>query len=168
MARIKKEKEDEEVSHKAEKAKYDAKIKDLEEQIRMLRNESGDILQELERKMQMLIDNHEQEKGEMERDRKKEREDLSREAENRLKELKEDYERKLRELTIQKDTERNDLKTTLDARIRDLEDMLKKERENMEGSAKEREIALKKEIEEWKKKFTAKDSECEDLKSQIK
>jgi predicted nucleic acid-binding Zn-ribbon protein len=60
------------------------------------------------------------------------------------------------------------MKNTLDARIRDLEDQLKKERENMEGSAKEREAALKKEIEEWKKKFNAKESENEDLKSQIK
>jgi hypothetical protein len=53
----------------------------------MLRNESGDILQELERKMQMLIDNHEQEKNEIDRDRKREREELSREAERSLKEL---------------------------------------------------------------------------------
>jgi len=60
------------------------------------------------------------------------------------------------------------MKNTLDARIRDLEDQLKKERENMEGSAKEREAALKKEIEEWKKKFNGKESENEDLKSQIK
>jgi hypothetical protein len=35
----------------------------------------------------------------------------------------------------------------------------------MEGSAKEREMALKKEIEEWKKKFSLKESENEDLKS---
>ncbi len=60
-------------------------------------------------------------------------------------------------MTISKDTERNDLKNTLDARIRDLEDQLKKERENMEGSAKEREMALKKEIEEWKKKYGLKE-----------
>jgi hypothetical protein len=37
--------------------------------------------------MQMLIDNHEAEKNDTERDRKKEREDLSKEAERRLKEL---------------------------------------------------------------------------------
>ena len=38
----------------------------------------------------------------------------------------------------------------------------------MEGSAKEREMALKKEIEEWKKKYGLKEQENEDLKSQIK
>ena len=53
----------------------------------------------------------------------------------------------------------------MDARIRDLEDQLKKERENMEGSAKEREMGLKKEIEEWKKKYGLKESENDDLKS---
>jgi hypothetical protein len=66
----------------------------------MLRNESGDIMQELERKMQMLIDNHEAEKTEIDRERKKEREDLSRDAERRLKELQDDYEKRLRELTL--------------------------------------------------------------------
>lgn len=45
----------------------------------------------------------------------------------------------------------------MDARIRDLEEQLRKERENMEGSAKEREMTLKKEIEEWKKKYGVKD-----------
>jgi hypothetical protein len=34
---------------------------------------------------------------------------------------------------------------------------LRKERENMEGSAKEREKQLKKEIEEWKRKLQAKE-----------
>jgi hypothetical protein len=53
----------------------------------------------------------------------------------------------------------------LDARIKDLEDQLKKERENMEGSAKERELALKKEIEDWKKKYGLKEQENDDLKS---
>ena len=38
----------------------------------------------------------------------------------------------------------------------------------MEGSAKEREMGLKKEIEEWKKKYGLKESENDDLKSQIK
>jgi hypothetical protein len=40
----------------------------------MLRNESGDILSELERKMQMLIENHEREKEDIEKDRQRERE----------------------------------------------------------------------------------------------
>ena len=35
----------------------------------------------------------------------------------------------------------------------------------MEGSAKERENALKKEIEEWKKKYGVKDQENEDHKT---
>ena len=37
--------------HGEEKAKLEKKIKELEEQIRILRNESGDILQELEKKI---------------------------------------------------------------------------------------------------------------------
>jgi len=46
----------------------------------MLRSESGDILSELERKMQMLIDNHAQEKQEIEKERQKEREDAASDA----------------------------------------------------------------------------------------
>jgi septal ring factor EnvC (AmiA/AmiB activator) len=39
-----KEKDEEQVKHENERNKLEAKIKDLEEQIKMLRNESGDIL----------------------------------------------------------------------------------------------------------------------------
>jgi cell division protein FtsL len=38
----------------------------------------------------------------------------------------------------------------------------------MEGSAKERELQLKKEIEDWKKKLQAKERENDDLLKQIK
>lgn len=41
---MKHEKEAEAEKFAGEKAKYEAKIKDLEEQIRMLRNESGDVM----------------------------------------------------------------------------------------------------------------------------
>ena len=59
----------------------------------MLRNESGDILSELERKMQMLIENHEREKEDIEKDRQREREQFTYDAEKRLSIMKEDYER---------------------------------------------------------------------------
>jgi galactokinase/mevalonate kinase-like predicted kinase len=59
----------------------------------MLRSESGDILSELERKMQMLIDNHAQEKQEIEKERQKERDDAASDAKRRLQELRDDYER---------------------------------------------------------------------------
>jgi len=52
LQRVRAEKEDEAAIFTDEKAKYEKKIKDLEEQIRMLRSESGDILQELEKKIQ--------------------------------------------------------------------------------------------------------------------
>lgn len=42
-------------------------------------------------------------------------------------------------------------------RIKDLEDQLRKERENLEGNAKEREMQLKRDIEDWKKKLQAKE-----------
>lgn len=50
----------------------------------MLRNESGDIMQELERKMQMLIDSHEREKTELESDHKSALSSQASEAERRL------------------------------------------------------------------------------------
>ena len=80
MAKVKQEKDDEANRFSQEKAKYEQRIKDLEEQIRMLRSESGDILSELERKMQMLIDNHAQEKQDIEKERQKEREDAASDA----------------------------------------------------------------------------------------
>ena len=52
LQRVRAEKEDDVAKFTDEKAKYEKKIKDLEEQIRMLRSESGDILQELEKKIQ--------------------------------------------------------------------------------------------------------------------
>jgi predicted nucleic acid-binding Zn-ribbon protein len=67
---VKREKEADAEKYAGEKAKYEAKIKDLEEQIRMLRNESGDIMSELEKKMQMLIEAHEKEKTEIEGEHK--------------------------------------------------------------------------------------------------
>jgi predicted nucleic acid-binding Zn-ribbon protein len=51
LQRVRAEKEDEAAKFADEKAKYEKKIRDLEEQIRMLRSESGDILQELEKKI---------------------------------------------------------------------------------------------------------------------
>ena len=60
------------------------------------------------------------------------------------------------------------LQTTLETRIRELEDTLKRERENLQGSALEREQALKKEIEEWKKKLSDKQKENDELSRQIK
>lgn len=41
----------------------------------------------------------------------------------------------------------------MENRIRDLEDQLRREKENLEGNAKERERQLMKELEEWKNKF---------------
>lgn len=40
--------------------------------------------------------------------------------------------------------------------IRELEEQLRLERENLEGNAKERELQLKAEVEEWKKKLKEK------------
>ena len=48
---MKAEKEEEASKAADEKAKLEKKIRDLEEQIRILRSESGDILQELEKKI---------------------------------------------------------------------------------------------------------------------
>jgi len=45
---------------------------------------------------------------------------------------------------------------------------LRKERENLQGSAKEREEQLKREIEDWKKRLQAKEKENEELLRQIK
>ena len=70
LNQVKNEKEAEAEKFAGEKGKYEAKIKDLEDQIRMLRNESGDVMQELERKMQMLIESHERERGEMDSEHK--------------------------------------------------------------------------------------------------
>ncbi len=44
LLRVKAEKEDEALRYSQEKAAYEKKIRDLEEQIRLLRSESGDIL----------------------------------------------------------------------------------------------------------------------------
>lgn len=52
-------------------------------------------------------------------------------------------------------------------RIRDLEEQLRKERENLEGNAKEREMQLKRDIEEWQAKFTAKERELQEARDQI-
>ena len=82
--------------------------------------------------------------------------------------MREDYERQLKELEKKKDVERDDLKKTLEVKIRDLENLLRKERENMQGSAKEREEQLKREIEDWKKKLALKEKENEELLRQIK
>lgn len=45
----------------------------------------------------------------------------------------------------------------MEAKIRDLEELLRRERENLEGNAKEREMQLKKELEEWKRKLQEKE-----------
>jgi septal ring factor EnvC (AmiA/AmiB activator) len=49
-----------------------------------------------------------------------------------------------------------------------LEETLKRERENLQGSALEREQALKREIEEWKKRVQEKQKENEDLAKLLK
>lgn len=38
----------------------------------------------------------------------------------------------------------------MEQKIRDLEELLRREKENLEGNAKERELSLKREVEEWK------------------
>jgi septal ring factor EnvC (AmiA/AmiB activator) len=53
-------------------------------------------------------------------------------------------------------------------KIKELEELLRKERENLQGSAKEREEQLKREIEDWKKRLQAKEKENEELLRQIK
>jgi len=55
------------------------------------------------------------------------------------------------------------MRKELEKRIKDLEDQLRKERENLEGNAKEREMQLKRDIEEWKRKLQAKEDECNQL-----
>jgi len=42
------------------------------------------------------------------------------------------------------------LKKKFEEMIRDLEEQLRKERENLEGNAKERELQLKAELESWR------------------
>jgi hypothetical protein len=90
---VRREKEAEAERFAGEKAKYEAKIKDLEQQIRMLRNESGDIMQELEKKMMMLIQAHEQEKTQLNKDHEIELKNNADEGERKLRELREKYER---------------------------------------------------------------------------
>ena len=46
--------------------------------------------------------------------------------------------------------------------------MLRKERENMEGNAKERENQLRREIEDWKRKLTEKDQEMKVLEGKLR
>jgi predicted transcriptional regulator len=47
---------------------YEAKIKLLEEQIGMLKSESGDVVQQLEKRIRELVSAHEQEKEKMARE----------------------------------------------------------------------------------------------------
>ncbi len=42
------------------------------------------------------------------------------------------------------------MKKKFEEMIRDLEEQLRKERENLEGNAKERELQLKAELESWR------------------
>ena len=62
------EKEKSEEMGKAEKARigYEAKIKDLEEQIAMLQAQSGDIVGQLQEKIRVLMETHEREKTHIE------------------------------------------------------------------------------------------------------
>jgi len=66
----------------------------------------------------MLIDNHYQEKEEIESENKREREnalsDSERALREALRELREDYERRLHEITSLKDTERESLRSNLE------------------------------------------------------
>jgi hypothetical protein len=55
----------------------------------------------------------------------------------------------------------------MERRIRDLEEQLRKEKENLEGNAKERERLLVKELEEWKQKYSQKERELDEAKRQI-
>ena len=48
------------------------------------------------------------------------------------------------------------MKQEMEKKIKDLEDLLRRERENLEGNAKEREQQLKREVEEWKQKLADK------------
>jgi hypothetical protein len=49
--RVRKEKEDEVERREQQKRDYEKRIKDLEDQINILKNESGDIVQQLEKKI---------------------------------------------------------------------------------------------------------------------
>ena len=62
------ENEKQEEIGRAEKARisYEAKIKDLESQIEMLKNQSGDLVNQLQQKIKEMGESHEREKTQME------------------------------------------------------------------------------------------------------
>ena len=61
------EKEKQEEIGNAEKARisYEAKIKDLESQIEMLKSQSGDLVNQLQEKIKQMMDQHDKEKTQM-------------------------------------------------------------------------------------------------------
>lgn len=64
IMRLKKQIEDEIESKETLKRDYEKRIKELEDQITMLRSESGDIVQQLENKIKQMSEDHEKEKEE--------------------------------------------------------------------------------------------------------
>lgn len=61
LSKVRKEKDEEIERRTLEKEKYEKKIKELEDKIRVLQSESGDQVQQLEEKIKELIIKHEQE-----------------------------------------------------------------------------------------------------------
>ena len=77
------------------KQSFEQKIKELEEQIELLRNQSGDLVSQLQAKIKEMQQNFDREKTEMELSHEQARKELLQLHENQMSATKQDYEEKL-------------------------------------------------------------------------
>ena len=106
--RVRKEKEDEVERREQQKRDYEKRIKDLEDQINILKNESGDIVQQLEKKIKQMTVDFEQDK----------------EQQQRLHIREKESERKRERGGREQERERGRTKRESEKRIKDLEDQI--------------------------------------------
>ena len=118
-----------------QKLEYERKIQELESQIEMLKNQSGDMVSLLQAKIKELNDTHERVKTEMQQSHELQRKEMNELFENTKTNIIQDYDRQLRELQQTMGDEYESMKNQLETQINDLLEQLRKERENSAGDA---------------------------------
>ena len=114
---MEREKEDEVYKAQTMQHKFEAKIVELEERIKVLMADSGDQVASLERKIKEMVQQYETEKENAQRTYLQSKNQMLEEHENLLQQTKNDYEIQIRQIVQQKDNEREDLRQEMQSKI---------------------------------------------------